>query len=62
VFDEPIVTKLEKLTAFYPAEDYHQDYARNNPNQPYIATHAVPAACAVRAKHPNLVKQGALTP
>ena len=62
VFDEPIVTKLEPLTAFYPAEDYHQDYARNNPNQPYIATHAVPAACAVRAKHPNLVKQGALTP
>jgi peptide methionine sulfoxide reductase msrA/msrB len=62
VFEEPIVTKLERLTAFYPAEDYHQDYARNNPNQPYIATHAVPAACAVRAKHPNLVKQGALTP
>jgi len=62
VFDEPIVTKLEKLIAFYPAEDYHQGYARNNPNQPYIATHAVPAACAVRAKHPNLVKQGALTP
>jgi peptide methionine sulfoxide reductase msrA/msrB len=62
VFDETIVTKLEKLTAFYPAEDYHQDYARNNPNQPYIATHAIPAVCAVRAKHPNLVKQGALTP
>jgi peptide methionine sulfoxide reductase msrA/msrB len=62
VFDEPIVTKLEQLAAFYPAEEYHQDYARNNPNQPYIATHAVPAACAVRAKHPNLVKQGALTP
>jgi peptide methionine sulfoxide reductase msrA/msrB len=62
VFDEPIVTKLEKLTAFYPAEEYHQDYARNNPNQPYIAMHAVPAACAVRAKHPKLVKQDALTP
>src|SRR5262245_38433181 len=62
VFDEPIVTKLEPLTAFYPAEDYHQGYARNNPNQPYIAMHAVPAACAVRAKHPNLVKEGALTP
>jgi len=61
-FDDPIVTKLEKLTAFYPAEDYHQDYARNNPNQPYIATHAVPAACAVRAKHPSLVKKEALTP
>jgi peptide methionine sulfoxide reductase msrA/msrB len=62
VFDEPIVTKLEPLTAFYPAEDYHQGYARNNPNQPYIATHAVPAACAVRAKHPSLVKKEALAP
>src|SRR5262245_45829475 len=56
VFDEPIVTKLEPLTAFYPAEDYHQDYARQNPNEPYIAHHAIPKACAVRAKHPSLIK------
>src|SRR5688500_8014624 len=34
-FSRPIVTALEPLSEFYPAEDYHQDYARLNPNQPY---------------------------
>ena len=55
-FPRPIVTKLEPLTAFYPAEDYHQDYARLNPDQPYIASHSLPKACQVRAKHPSLMK------
>ena len=31
----PIVTKLEKATKFYPAEEYHQDYYRRNPNAGY---------------------------
>jgi peptide-methionine (S)-S-oxide reductase len=35
-FKRPIVTTLEPLTEFYPAEDYHQDYATLHPNQPYI--------------------------
>jgi len=30
-FDKPIVTIIEKFTAFYPAEEYHQDYATKNP-------------------------------
>jgi peptide-methionine (S)-S-oxide reductase len=30
-----IVTELTPATTFYPAEDYHQDYFANNPNQPY---------------------------
>lgn len=34
----PIVTELKPLTAFYPAENYHQDYYRNNPEQPYCRT------------------------
>src|SRR5690606_25160999 len=37
VFDDPIVTTLEPLEKFYPGEAYHQDYARRNPMQPYIA-------------------------
>ena len=36
-FDSPIVTELAPLTKFYPAEDYHQDYFRRNPNAPYCA-------------------------
>lgn len=31
----PIVTEIMPLTAFYPAEDYHQHYYRNNAGQPY---------------------------
>jgi len=34
-FRNPIVTTLEPLTEFYPAEDYHQKYYANNPYQPY---------------------------
>lgn len=34
-FSDPIVTEIVPLKKFYPAEDYHQDYFANNPNQPY---------------------------
>jgi peptide-methionine (S)-S-oxide reductase len=36
IYKKPIVTKVEPLEAFYPAEDYHQDYAYLHPMQPYI--------------------------
>lgn len=36
-FTTPLVTEIAPLTKFYPAEDYHQDYFRNNPNAPYCA-------------------------
>jgi methionine-S-sulfoxide reductase len=55
-FPRPIVTTLEPLTAFYPAEDYHQDYARLNPEQPYVQSHSLPKACQVRLKHASLIK------
>ncbi len=32
---QPIVTEIQPLTKFYPAENYHQDYYRNNPQAPY---------------------------
>ncbi len=35
MFDDPIVTEIQPLTHFFPAENYHQDYFRNNPNAPY---------------------------
>lgn len=34
-FDKPIVTEISPYTAFYKAEDYHQDYYNNNGSQPY---------------------------
>jgi peptide-methionine (S)-S-oxide reductase len=42
VFSGPIVTKLEPLTAFYPAEDYHQDFLVLHPSHPYIVFNDVP--------------------
>ena len=34
-FEDPIVTEIKPLDHFYAAEDYHQDYFRNNPAAPY---------------------------
>jgi methionine-S-sulfoxide reductase len=56
-FTRPIVTTLEPLSEFFPAEDYHQDYARNNPGQPYIQAVSVPKVCKVREKHSRLIRQ-----
>lgn len=36
-FDAPIVTQIEPLTNYWPAEDYHQDYFLQHPNQGYCA-------------------------
>ncbi|QHS08977.1 peptide-methionine (S)-S-oxide reductase MsrA [Sinimarinibacterium sp. NLF-5-8] len=48
VYADPIVTTLEPLAAFYPAEDYHQNYAALNPHQPYIAGVSQPKVDKVR--------------
>jgi peptide-methionine (S)-S-oxide reductase len=37
IFDDRIVTEVVPATAFYVAEDYHQEYFRRNPNQSYCA-------------------------
>jgi len=42
VYDGPIVTELEPLDKFFPAEDYHQDFVRRNPNYPYVVFQALP--------------------
>lgn len=57
-FDKPLATTLEPLEAFYPAEGYHQDYARNNPAQPYIVFQARPKVEKVREKFPDALKSG----
>ncbi|CCE07522.1 peptide methionine sulfoxide reductase msrA [Bradyrhizobium sp. STM 3843] len=41
-FKRPVVTKVGKLEAFYPAEGYHQDYLTLHPSQPYIAYNDLP--------------------
>jgi methionine-S-sulfoxide reductase len=56
-YPRPIATTLEPLGEFYPAEDYHQDYARQNPGQPYIQAVSLPKVCKVREKHPGLLAE-----
>ena len=48
VYKKPIVTKVGPLQAFYPAEDYHQDYLTLHPNQPYIAYNDIPKVEALK--------------
>ena len=42
LWTEPIVTEIEPVSTFYQAEDYHQDYFRRNPDQPYCAAVIAP--------------------
>lgn len=48
VFGKPIVTKLEPLGRFYPAEEYHQGYFRANPSQPYCQAVVSPKVAKIR--------------
>ena len=56
VFEKPIATRLEPLVEFFLAEDYHQDYARLHPNEPYVAGVALPKVAKVRDAFPELLK------
>ena len=59
VFPRKIVTQLTPLApplAFYPAEDYHQDYATLNPRQPYIARFDLPKIANFKAMMPELYR------
>ena len=50
VFPAPIVTQVAPLTAFHPAEDYHQGYYQRNPDQPYCRAMIAPKLVKLRAK------------
>ena len=54
VFRGPIVTEVTPLKAFYKGEEYHQDYALKNPNNPYIQVCDVPKIAALKAEFPDL--------
>jgi len=49
VFPKPIVTELAPLDVFYPAEDYHRDYFKNNPSQGYCRVVIAPKVAKFRA-------------
>lgn len=55
IFPKKIVTTVEKLDKFYPAEEYHQNFVRNNPNQAYVVVNALPKVEKLKKKLPDLV-------
>jgi len=54
VYPRPIVTEVVPLKAFYAGEDYHQDYALKNPDNPYIQVCDVPKIEALKQQFPEL--------
>jgi peptide-methionine (S)-S-oxide reductase len=54
VFPKRIVTEVTPLKAFYRAEDYHQDYAYYNPQNPYIQVCDLPKMAALKEQFPEL--------
>jgi peptide-methionine (S)-S-oxide reductase len=62
VFSKPIVTKTDTdKAAFYPAEDYHQDYAVKHPGQPYIVVHDRPKVEQLKTMFPDLYREPPMT-
>jgi peptide-methionine (S)-S-oxide reductase len=56
-FSAPIVTTLEPLKAFYPAEAYHQDYLVRHPTQPYIVYNDLPKVENLKSLFPSLYRE-----
>ena len=57
VFEDPIVTEVVPLDAYYGGESYHQDYYRNNPNQGYCQVVIAPKLAKFRSKHAARLKE-----
>ena len=57
LFSAPIVTTLEPFKAFYPAEDYHQDFLTLNPTYPYIVYNDLPKVANLKQLFPNLYSE-----
>jgi peptide-methionine (S)-S-oxide reductase len=53
-FARPIVTQLTPLNAFYPAEDYHQDYLAKHPESMYIVVNDMPKLNNLRQEFPQI--------
>ena len=53
-YTRPIVTRVDPLRGFYPAESYHQDYLVHNPHVPYIAMFDMPKIDNFKKTFPDL--------
>ncbi len=56
-YEKPIVTEIVPLKKFWVAEDYHQDYVWNNPDQPYVKNVSIPRLQEFREAFPELLNE-----
>jgi peptide-methionine (S)-S-oxide reductase len=56
VFPKPVVTTAERLTGFYPAEAYHQDFLTLHPHYPYIVINDLPKVADLKQLFPELYR------
>ena len=57
LYDDPLVTELSPFQAFYKAEDYHQEYFANNPNQGYCRVVIAPKVAKFRKHFKDKLKR-----
>ncbi|HMM79067.1 MAG TPA: peptide-methionine (S)-S-oxide reductase MsrA [Pyrinomonadaceae bacterium] len=57
VYERPIVTEVVPFEKFWPAEDYHQEYFVNNPNQPYCSAVIAPKVAKFRKMYAERLKR-----
>ena len=55
-FEDPIVTQVDPLDAFYPAESYHQEYYQNNPRRPYCRVVITPKVKKFQKNYGDMLK------
>jgi len=56
VYADRIVTRVEPLRGFYPAEEYHQDYLKHHPYEPYILMNDQPKLANLQKEFPRLYR------
>lgn len=56
IWSDPVVTEVVEAPEFYPAEEYHQNYYRNNPNQGYCQAVVGPKVAKFRSKYSHLLE------
>lgn len=61
IFGAPIATRVDRLSGFYPAEAYHQDYLIHNPDSPYIVYNDLPKIAQLKTIYPNLYRETPVT-
>ena len=55
-YSKKVVTEIIPFEKFWPAEDYHQDFEKRNPNQSYVRRVSIPRLNRFKAKFPELLK------